>query len=138
MGWDSGLPLELKGDPSCSEPDPDPLNPSTPPPFTLHLAPSALPRERVRAWVESRLSPGRRMNASGGRRTTDSRTERGAGVALAASWRPHSKRGHSEASFPGPGMAALTPLMPTATSETSSPKDRPTTKDLIISPEVAA
>jgi hypothetical protein len=35
-------------------------------------------------------------------------------------------------------MAALTPLMPTATSETSSPKDRPTTKDPIISPEEAA
>jgi hypothetical protein len=59
-------------------------------------------------------------------------------VALAASWRPHSKRGHSEASFPGPRMAALTPLMPAATSETSSPKDRPTTKDPIISPEEAA
>ena len=35
-------------------------------------------------------------------------------------------------------MAALTPLMPTATSETSSPRDRPTTKDPIISPEEAA
>ena len=87
---------------------------------------------------EGRLSPRRRMNASGGRHTTGSRTERGAGVALAASWRPHSKRGHSEASFPGPRMAALTPLMPTATSETSSPKHRPTTKDPIISPEEAA
>ena len=58
---------------------------------------------------------------------------------LAASWRPHGNhRGHSEASFPGPRMAALTPLMPTATSETSSPKDRPATKDPIISPEEAA
>src|SRR6266436_1148272 len=63
---------------------------------------------------------------------------RGAGVALAASWRPHSKRGYSEASFPGPRMAALTPLMPAATSETSSSKDRPTTKHLIIPPEEAA
>jgi hypothetical protein len=35
-------------------------------------------------------------------------------------------------------MAALTPLMPTASSETSSPKARPTTKDPIISPEEAA
>jgi hypothetical protein len=35
-------------------------------------------------------------------------------------------------------MAALTPLMPTATSETSSPKDRPTTKHPKISPEEAA
>src|ERR1700751_351923 len=35
-------------------------------------------------------------------------------------------------------MAALTPLVPTATSETSSPKDRPTTKHPIISPEEAA
>jgi hypothetical protein len=95
-------------------------------------------RAESTAVGESRLSLGRRMNASGGRRTTDSRTERGAHVALAASWRPHSKRGQSEASFPGPRMAALTPLMPTATSETSSPKDRPTTTDPIISPEEAA
>jgi len=35
-------------------------------------------------------------------------------------------------------MAALTPLMPTATPETPNPKDRPTTKDPIISPEEAA
>jgi hypothetical protein len=84
------------------------------------------------------LSPGRRMNASGGGRTTDSRTERGAGVALAAIWRPHSKRGHSEASFPGPRMAALTPLMPTATLKHQVRKTDRTTKDPIISPKEAA
>jgi hypothetical protein len=35
-------------------------------------------------------------------------------------------------------MAALTPLMPEATSERSSPKDRPTTKHPITPPEEAA
>jgi hypothetical protein len=47
----SDLPLELKGDPSCSEPDPDPFNLSPPPMNAPDLAPSTPPAERVRAWA---------------------------------------------------------------------------------------
>jgi hypothetical protein len=113
--------------------------------YDATIAPAQAPSGRcrivgqaeLRLWGESRLSLGRRMNASVGRRATDSRMEGGTGVALAARW-PRSWRGCSEASFPRPHMAALTTLMPVATSETSSPKGRPTTKHLIIPPEEAA
>src|SRR5258708_38248493 len=49
----SDLPLELKGDPSCSEPDPDSLNLSSPPMNAPDLALSTPPAERVRAWAQS-------------------------------------------------------------------------------------
>src|ERR1700758_4542851 len=49
----SDLPLELKGDPSCSEPDPDSLNLSSPPMNAPDLAPSTPPAERVRAWARN-------------------------------------------------------------------------------------
>src|SRR5229473_3360799 len=57
----SDLPLELKGDPSCSEPDPDSLNLSSPPINAPDLAPSTHPAERVRAWART----GRRFQISG-------------------------------------------------------------------------
>src|SRR5258705_12512113 len=49
----SDLPLELKGDPSCSKPDPDSLNLSSLPMNAPDLAPSTPPAERVRAWAQS-------------------------------------------------------------------------------------
>src|SRR5260370_22682984 len=49
----SELPLELKDDPACSEPDPDPLNLSLPSMNAPNLAPSTPPAERVRAWAQS-------------------------------------------------------------------------------------
>ena len=49
-------------------------------------APVRKSRPFLTACAESRLSLGRRMTASVGRRATDSRTERGTGVALAARW----------------------------------------------------
>src|SRR5260221_2541480 len=52
----SDLPLELKGDPSCSEPDPDSLNLSSPPMNAPDLALSTPPAERVRAWAALRTS----------------------------------------------------------------------------------
>src|SRR5260370_26824197 len=61
----SELPLELKADPSCSEPDPDPLNLSLPYMNAPNLAPSTPPAERVRAWARScRSSLLSRMSAS--------------------------------------------------------------------------
>src|SRR5260370_41434791 len=53
----SDLPLELKGDPSCSEPDPDSLNLSSPPMNAPDLAPSTPPAERVRAWAHGCSGP---------------------------------------------------------------------------------
>src|ERR1700716_1154885 len=49
----SDLPPELKGAPSCSEPDPDSLNLSSPPMNAPDLAPSTPPAQRVRAWAQS-------------------------------------------------------------------------------------
>src|SRR5258708_21921337 len=67
-GSDIGSSSRAEGDPSCSEPDPDPLNLSSAHCWRCPLRrPRHPPAERVRTWAGSRPSAFRRLARQNGR-----------------------------------------------------------------------
>lgn len=87
----SGLPLELKGAPSCSEPDRVPFNYSSTPVNATDRASSSHPAKRVRAWALGGRAAVWLRRAGSGMRVSARQREKAADRGR-RKWQPHTER----------------------------------------------